>query len=308
MARWERSINPSLILHQKSKSILETVFLQLAHVEAEKLSGEEVHSAAVMIDLSNYYEHISITQLQSRAKELGFPESLLPLMINIYQARRLTSMYGLAQMSKFPSRGIPAGCTFATFLVQVICYLPLTRWQKQFPRTPGGMFIDDLMIRALGNSYKEIISNMVPSVKAIHHMVTVELQCTIAEHKTAVVASHPKLQAQLHEALGSLGGSLSPGAASNLGIDYSSGALRCLRLSRKQLRVRFQKLKRRRARLRALKSSGVSTLTLWKTASIHMGTMARKFLVNLTTNFTTLRPSTSAGPEPIFRHDQEPCP
>jgi hypothetical protein len=146
VAAWERSINSKLILHQKSRSILETVFLQLADVESQKLAGQDVHSAAIMMDLSNYYEHISRQQLQTRAQALQFPTCLLPLIINQYQSRRFTTMGGIAQQSTYPSRGIPAGCSFATYLVQVICFAPLTKWQSMFPETPGGMFIDDLMV------------------------------------------------------------------------------------------------------------------------------------------------------------------
>ena len=134
-----------------------------------------------------------------------------------------------------------------------------------FPRVKGGIFIDDLLTRAVGESYRQVIDRPVPAIKALFSIISKELKCVVAAHKTAVVASHPKLQSAIHSALEGLGGTLEPGAASNLGIDYYYGALRCRALSRKQLQIRQAKLKKRRRKLRALKMAGDSVMKLWRT-------------------------------------------
>ncbi len=156
----------------------------------------------------------------------------------MYQSLSLVSLSGLAIKSSYPTRGLPAGCSFATYLVQAICHQPLASWQSRFRHTPCGMFIDDIMVRAMAESYGQLINRLVPAIRALYTMIATELECTVANHKTAVVAPHPKLQVQLHAALGKMGGSLSGGSASNLGIDYFSGALRCHKSSRKQLLIR----------------------------------------------------------------------
>ena len=146
--------------------------MQAAHVETAKISGECVHSAAVLMDLSNFYEHTQRPQLQERASQLAFPPCLVPLLINMYSARRYFSFNGIAHKGGFPRRGIPAGCSFATFLVQLICYTPVANWQSRFPRVLGGIFIDDLMLRTLADSHRQIVVNIVPAVKAMRAVIS----------------------------------------------------------------------------------------------------------------------------------------
>ncbi len=84
---WERQHSSPLLLHQKGRSVLETVYLQMAQSEAAKLFGEETHSAAVMLDLSNYYEHISRSQLLESGQAHSFPQCLPAEMVRVGAAR-----------------------------------------------------------------------------------------------------------------------------------------------------------------------------------------------------------------------------
>eukprot|EP00959_Pyramimonas_sp_CCMP1952_P398962 8360092-Pyramimonas_sp.AAC.1 len=70
---WEYHHRRPCIAHQAGHSIVELVYAQSLECEFHASSEVPQHSAQVLWDLSNYYEHVDRECLAQRAAASGFP-------------------------------------------------------------------------------------------------------------------------------------------------------------------------------------------------------------------------------------------
>ena len=102
---------------------METVMVQ--SMRAEAAPNNQEHFACFLWDLANFCEHVDTDLLWERAKASGFPMIILAISLNQYRSQRFLGLGDLVFTCYFPSRGIAAGCTFATTWVQVYAMAPL---------------------------------------------------------------------------------------------------------------------------------------------------------------------------------------
>ena len=131
--------------HQAGRSIMELVFLQSLQAESASLNSTRLHTGAFLWDLSNYYEHVDHDILWERAEKQHYPLAVLAIVLNQYSGRRFLGYSGICIRLNFPYGGIAAGCSFATYLVQVFSLPPLRTWIQKNPEVDLTLFIDDFL-------------------------------------------------------------------------------------------------------------------------------------------------------------------
>ena len=111
---WERHHRRPFLAHQTGHSIVELVFKQSLDCESYSKRNQRMHSAMVLYDLSNYYEHINRSKLATRALRNGFPAAILMIILGVYASPRYVAFQDFVTFVGHTVFGIAAGCGFAT--------------------------------------------------------------------------------------------------------------------------------------------------------------------------------------------------
>lgn len=245
---------------------MEIVFVQSLRAESGQCQtgGTKKHSGAFLWDLSNYFDHVDRQLLWSRASSTSFPLAVAAVALNQYAARRLIGLNALTLDAAYAEKGIAAGCGLATFWVQVYALEPLQVWQQAQPLLELSMFVDDLWTGAEDEQPHKVVGRLTAGAAALHDTTTRELKCSVAVHKSALVASSDRLLHRLRKAFGSYGGDATA-SAPNLGVDYFAGRRRAHKKCITVLRKREDRFLKRARRLRALRRSGYDMRQLFIT-------------------------------------------
>ncbi len=269
---WERSNRHDFVAHQKGRSITELIYMQSAQTESAVWTGQARHTATLLWDLSNYYEHIRRGPLIDRCLALRFPSKVLRVIISQYGARRLITLQGFTQDALYPQHGIPAGCGFATYLVQGYCITCIQCWQQRHLSVPGSLFIDDITATTMADTVRKVVRALAHAAADLVDVVENELHCRLSLEKAQIVASNDRVHQALRSVLGKYAGpNVKKSGAKNLGIDYFAGSLRRSIANRQSQRDRFRKLKARNRKLLAIKSQGASMRKLYVTGLQQQG-------------------------------------
>ena len=263
--RWEADHKTPLLAHQAGRSIMEVVFLQSLKAESGQMQdGHRMHTGAFLWDLSNYYGHLDRQLLWSRASSTEFPLAIVAVALNQYAARRFVGLDALTVDAGFPEKGITAGCGLATYWIQVYSFEPLGAWQIVHPQVPLSMFIDDLMGQTEDAHQHRVVGRLAAAAASLHDVIDRELRCTVAQHKSALIASSDPLLERLKKAFGRFGGE-AKSSAPNLGVDFFAGRRRALKKSVVVLRKREDRFLKRARRLQTLRRSGYDMRELFIT-------------------------------------------
>ncbi len=244
---------------------MEVVYLQSLRAESGQLQeGQKLHTGAFLWDLSNYYEHLDRQLLWSRAASTEFPLAVAAVALNQYAARRFVGLDSITLDAAFPEKGIAAGCGLATYWIQVYSYEPLHGWQVVHPQVGLSMFIDDLLGETADTQQHKVVGRLAAGAAALHDVIDRELNCTVAQHKSALIASSDPLLARLRRAFGRFGGE-AKSSAPNLGVDFFAGRRRAHKKSVLVLRKREDRFLKRVRRLQTLRRSGYDMRELFIT-------------------------------------------
>ena len=184
--------------------------------------------------------------------------------LNQYAARRYLGLESIAMDCLFPEKGIAAGCGLATYWVQVYSYEPLQVWQGAHPKVGLSMFIDDLMGETADAEPHRVVGRLTAGAAALHDAIDHELECKVAMHKSALIASSDAVLARLKKAFGKYAGSARM-YAPNLGVDFFAGRRRAHKKSVLTFRSREGRFLKRCRRLRTLRRSGYNMKELFIT-------------------------------------------
>ena len=135
------------------------------------------------------------------------------------------------------------------------------------------MFIDDLMGEAADEHPHKVVGRLAAGAAALHMTIDSEFACTVAQHKSALIASSDTLLVSLRKAFGRFAGD-AKSSAPNLGVDFFAGRRRAHKKSVNTLRSREGKFLKRCRRLRTLRRSGYDMRELFITglqSSSHFG-------------------------------------
>ncbi len=121
----------------------------------------------------------------------------------------------------YAERGIIAGCSFATILVKIFYMRKLDAMVEEVPRSVNiDAYIDDLALSAEGPRSK-VAADIIKAHDIMRRVLTVELGCSLAQHKAAIVASDREVGRRIATALRNE--EALTGTAVNLGMDITAG-------------------------------------------------------------------------------------
>ncbi len=98
---------------------------------AEAAHAQGDTAAGTLIDISQFYEHISPIEYTHAALHFGLPRAVVELSSHMYFARRRVRVKGAYSKGVFPRRSIIAGCTWATSLIRILVIPHIEDFLKQ---------------------------------------------------------------------------------------------------------------------------------------------------------------------------------
>jgi hypothetical protein len=247
--RWEHEHERNYFASGSARAAPDVVWRTSVRAAAAVAKGQQ--AAAVLWDVSSFFQMLRHRRLLTRAALSGFPMPLARLAVRLYRSeRRLCLGRDIATEGVRPDRGIAPGCHLATTLVKVYCLLPFDGVARRHPEVDLDIYIDDLQISARGEP-EQVEDKVCEAAADLREVVQLEIVANLAEAKAAVVASSGALAGAIRRRLGKDGGTDKETTVA-LGIDFASGrkTRRGGRLGRLARRVR--EVAGRRVRIRQL--------------------------------------------------------
>ena len=246
--QWETENACGIFAAASGQAATDTVWAQ--SLRAEQAVGHDHVAAAALFDLKSFFDTLQHDHLATRARIKKFPRKLARLGIDAYKAPRYVQRGGCVAAPLFPSRGVVAGCGFATTFVKIACFDVFTRLQHRHPNVRFDAYIDDITITAEGSE-----ADVLRWVTAAAHEFVAEMQtsmgCEIAWEKAAVVSNSETLANRVRHAIGIP--TISQPTAVNLGVDFGCGLTRKKWGKSSNRKVRLKAANRRKGRLHVLR-------------------------------------------------------
>ncbi len=212
------------------------------------------------MDISQFYEHISIHEYAIAARELGLPMVIIALTAHQYLGPRHLRLQDAYSLPMFPRKSLIAGCTWATTFIRVLIIGPmdglLNTIRKQYSswglRVSSTVYVDDAALSTSGERNGVILMHAW-ATRTLLRWVKNTLR-KIAVHKLQIIAADRPGTDGLRNKFSDDGLAEYVFAAGDmLGVDYAAGGpLK----SRKLLRNRTKKARKRKGRLRWLRNLG----------------------------------------------------
>ena len=223
MTQWQAHKQYPHFSFSAGKSVVKTVFMQAA--EAELAARAKCYHAAIMWDMSDFYERISRAKLAERHANEDFPKLVADLSLDMYGTKRYLRQDTAVILVGCPSRGIAAGCAAATFHVAAYTGEKANNWADAFHQLGLNLHIDDIIMYGTHADKNYLIRSLAKGAVEMEKVVEHEFESKIALKKVATVASHNCVNRQLGKMLGILAGDTGK-SAPNLGIDHTAGQQR----------------------------------------------------------------------------------
>ena len=113
---WESTKRWPFASYRSGASSLKAVWDAAARSEIARSQGKCV--VMVLLDYAAYYEGVDRCRLAEQAVIHEFPSAPPRLSLGMYAARRAITWMGIVQFTGYPSVGVVAGCSCATYHVQ----------------------------------------------------------------------------------------------------------------------------------------------------------------------------------------------
>ena len=248
--RWEKDHDKPFFAAKAGCGAVDTVWDQAFRAERTTCAGGS--AGAVLVDMKAFYEHFDLERLLELADGMGFPRKLARLAIAGYRAPRHIALEGKLAAPLHASRGVIAGCGFATTFVKIYCADALEAFCKRHPRIKLDAYIDDFAISASAGSDEEVEELLVKAALDLQGVIIEALKCRLADGKSYVVASSDVLAKSIAGKLGCMGVAAVE-STSSLGVDLACGKTRARHAVSGVRKSRFAKGNKQKRRLRNLK-------------------------------------------------------
>ena len=197
--------------------------------EQAQLKGHE--SAAALVDISKFYESLSLEDIAVAAHYFGVPRCVLSLCIDFYLAPRYIRVARSWARPLYPTRSIVAGCTWATVLIRCFIIGPADRFLKDLSGVAMAtslsislkIYVDDvtLLISAALHRLREAVRKVSSKLLA---WISHSLRLTVAQDKLVCIVSSAETKAAIGPEVASLGYAIHL-VAPCLGADFSAGGI-----------------------------------------------------------------------------------
>ena len=164
---------------------------RLMSYEAGRCKGD--HFVTIFIDLTTFYESVSIEELKKSAKALAFPALLLHNALRSYQGARIILSEQTISPPLFARRGLLAGCPLAPMLSKLALFGPCSQaLEGNVMVDNADIWIDDISIdtksaipHRVANQAKAIYRRLAAALGAGGHSISVKKTYFLASSKEA---------------------------------------------------------------------------------------------------------------------------
>ena len=146
----------------------DAVWRQAVRSDAQCQAGE--HAAAILWDISKFYERFDYILLSNQARELGLLMALLTLAVSVYRCARNLAQGGAVEAGLYVQKGVIAGCHIATSLVRVYTIRPFDAFTLQCPSSTLDVSVDDLTSSKTGTE-QEVENDLARAATHLQHIV-----------------------------------------------------------------------------------------------------------------------------------------
>ena len=237
-------------------------------MRAEAAAQRDGAAAAAAFDVSAFFEMVDWQLLRSRAMQEGFPLPILRMAMALYAAPRFVGADGVVDVGRYPSRGIAPGCPWAMTFAKLYVLDSFRRITAANPSVHLSVFVDDIVVSAEADDKSTVRRMLVDASADVRDAIGSDLRAEMAEEKSVVVASDPKLARQVCRDL-QLPESAATAAAVFWGGEVSMGKRRRLWASKAGRRFRLRQMEARLPRVRAFRAAaGSATARLARTGLV----------------------------------------
>eukprot|EP00959_Pyramimonas_sp_CCMP1952_P248429 5192869-Pyramimonas_sp.AAC.1 len=173
----------------------------------------------------------------------------------MYKWQRVVAMDGLVALPIWPTRGVIAETSTATYEVKAFFAPGISEWTEKLHchRSALTIHIDGSTLNEAQLGFFQCISMMRDKAKALAHLVTQQLGVPLSYTKLAVAGSSPALVEAARAAMGELAG-VPEDFPKNLGVDNSLGKHKHRAGARKVRQKRFHNIPARMRKLKTIKA------------------------------------------------------
>jgi len=118
-SKWDAEHPCGIFAAASGQAATDTVWAQ--SLRAEQAVGHKHVAAAALFDLKSFFDMLKHEHLLERSRTKGFSMKLAKLGVDGYRTPRYVQRAGCISAPLFPSRGVVAGCGFATTFVKIAC-------------------------------------------------------------------------------------------------------------------------------------------------------------------------------------------
>ena len=129
MARWEASESGFWDDAVRKSSALRAALTRALLDETACDLGFDC--STLFVDMDKFYDHVDLTRLIGKARELGYPLVCLALGMLVHTAERVVKVVGAFGDPLLPDGGVVAGCTQANGYARVVLHEVLAKQAKR---------------------------------------------------------------------------------------------------------------------------------------------------------------------------------
>jgi len=219
----------------EGRGVLPALYQDELEHEAAVASGKEV--LGMLLDLTKYYDQVSLLLLLQDGVDYQFPLHLLCLSIQMYLAPRRLSKHSTFSEAIRPFNSILAGCGRAVSMARLYLLGPVAQLKDTTPSLRVREFVDDFAVKAIGKK-DEVRVGLVDGLTTFLDALK-KKKCSIST-KTEIIGNIQESRLWLVRKLKKHSaefGFQQARSSRDLGIDTSAGARRTVKVQRKRLKA-----------------------------------------------------------------------
>ena len=222
---------------------------------------------SVLLDMSNFYDRISLEKLSQRWLDSDYPATHAALAMQIYCGPRILEAEGEASKPLRATHGILAGDPQAPLAAKIYLHKALHAFSKRYPQLHIDLWIDDLSFDIVDRDPGNAVRIAIAAFNYIRGLLE-EDNLLISAKKTGFIVSNTTAKKLLLEQLPQQGPTVHD-VMRDLGVDCTAGRPRRIatmkarrrKAGRKTKKLQSLKIPQRAIRLRLYKGSIVAGIS-----------------------------------------------
>ena len=144
---------------------------------------------SVLLDMSNFYDRISLQKLCTRWLDSDYPKTHAALAMQLYLGGRILEAEGEASNQVWTQNGILAGDPQAPLAAKIYLYEALKAFHKKYPHLHTDLWIDDLSFDVVHRDPAQAARIALQAYEYIRQLLEAD-NLKISANKTGFIASN----------------------------------------------------------------------------------------------------------------------